>query len=121
MLETADEGSHRGDPPVFCNSVRTASSRDNVRRGETDVPPLAGRGSGDEEAAVHDAGVWVADEAVAPLLQPQHEALRPREFHARKHAIETGPAQVEVVNVRLVADDEAVRLPGLQLRHLLAV
>src|SRR5947208_2813318 len=86
MLETADEGSHRGDPPVFCNSVRTASSRDNVRRGETDVPPLAGRGSGDEEAAVHDAGVWVADEAVAPLLQPQHEALRSREFHTRKHS-----------------------------------
>ena len=107
MLETADGGSHRGDPPVFCSSLRTASSRENDRRGETDVPPLDCRGSGNPEAAVHDAGVRVANEAVAPLLQPQQEAFRPCEFHARENTIETGSAQVEVVKVGAIADDKA--------------
>ena len=89
--------------------------------GETRVPPLGSRGSGDLEAAVHDRGVRVADEAVAPLPQPQHEALRPGEWHARQHSVETRPGQMEVVNRRAVADHEAVRRPCLQLRDLLAL
>ena len=85
-------------PPVFA-----LSRASNELEGETDVPPLASRGSGDLEAAVHDPGVRVADEAVAPLPQSQHEALRPGERHAREHAVETRPGQMEVVNVRAVA------------------
>src|SRR4051794_33855409 len=62
----------------------------------------------------------VADVAVAPLLQPQHEALGAGERDAGEHAVEAGPAQVEVVHARPVADDEAVSRPGLQCRDLLA-
>jgi hypothetical protein len=56
---------------------------------------------------VHDAEVRVADEAIASLLQPQHEGLRPCEFHARENTVETGSAQVEVVKVGAIADDKA--------------
>ncbi len=70
---------------------------------------------------MHDSGVRVADEAVASLLQSQHEALRPCEFHARENAIETRPTQVEIVNVRAVADDKAVRRSSLQFRDFLAL
>ena len=58
---------------------------------------------------MHDPGVRVALEAVAPFPQPQHEALRPCELHAREDAVETGPTQVEVMNIRAVGDDKAVR------------
>ncbi len=84
MVETSDAGSHRGDPPVFA----------------------ASRVSSDHEAAVHDAEVRVANEAIASL-QPQHEGLRPCEFHAREDTVETGSAQVEVVKVGAIADDKA--------------
>jgi hypothetical protein len=85
MVETSDAGSHRGDPPVF------AASRVSI----------------DHDAAVHDAEVRVADEAIASLLQPQHEGLRPCEFDARENTVETGSAQVEVVKVGAIADDKA--------------
>jgi hypothetical protein len=62
-----------------------------------------------------------SDEAVASLLQPQHEALRPGVFHAGEDPIEAAPAQMEVVNARAVADDKAVRPPSLQFRDLLAL
>src|SRR6266699_1771614 len=91
-----------------------------VRGAGTGARPSVVAVSGDQKAAVHDTGVRVADEAVAPLLQAQHEALRSDEFHAREYAVETGSAQVEVVNIRAVADDKAVRRSGLQLRHVLA-
>jgi hypothetical protein len=32
MLETADKGSHRGDPPVFCNSLKTAGAAQETRK-----------------------------------------------------------------------------------------
>ena len=66
---------------------------------------------------MHDAEVRVADEAVVPLLQSQHEALCPREFHAGENTIEARSTQVEVVNVRLVADDKAIGRSGLQFRE----
>jgi hypothetical protein len=71
------------------------------------------------EAAVHDPGVRVPDEAVGgPLLRSRHEALRPCELEAREYAIEAGPAQVEVVNVRAVVDDKAVRRSCLECPFL---
>jgi hypothetical protein len=63
--------------------------------------------------------VRIADEAVAPLFELQQEALRPRESHTGENAIEAGPAQMEVVNARAVADDKAVRSSSLQLRDFL--
>src|SRR5215213_5913285 len=79
------------------------------------------RGSGDVEAAVHDSGVRVADEAVTPFLQLQHEGLRAGELDTGQDPVEAWSAQVEVVNARAVADDEAVRRPSLEVRDLLAL
>src|SRR6266480_3708398 len=95
MVEAADAHSHRGDPPVFC-----AQPGQRWSEGRDRVPPLASPGSGDVEAAVHDPGVRVADEAIASLPQSQHEALRPGERHAGENAIEARPAQMEVVDAR---------------------
>src|SRR6266508_2368016 len=79
------------------------------------------RGSGDEKGAVHDPGVRVAEEAVAALLDRQHEALRSGVFHTGENAVEAGSAQVEVVNVGAVTDHEAVSRSGLEFCDFLAL
>src|SRR5215212_308080 len=97
MVARGDPAPHRGDPPAFVV-----------------------RASADAEGAVHDRSVGVALEAIGPLLQLHAEAVRPGEVDRRQDAVETRTAQVEIVNLRAVADDEAVRAV-LQLRHFLAV
>src|SRR5262245_25307833 len=102
--------------PILRSSICDVVASEGLR-----VPPLSHFVLGNPETAVHDARMRVADEAVAPLLQPQREALRSYELHARENAIEAGSAQMEIVNIRAVADNKAVRHFGVQLRNVLAV
>ena len=82
--------------------LQEAQSSDDDREGRDAEPRLSIVGSGDQEGAAHGAGVRVADEAVAPLLQLQQEALRPRVFDTGENAVEAGPDQMEVVKARAI-------------------
>src|SRR5213083_317139 len=85
IVGAADARSHRGDPPVFC-----ARPGQRWFEGRDCVPPLASPGSGDVEAAVHDPGLRVA-EAIAPLPQARHEALRPGDGTLVRTRLRPGP------------------------------
>src|SRR6476660_3257230 len=74
----------------------------------------------DAEAAVHESGVRIAEEAISALLQRERVALRALEGHTREDAVDPGAAEVEVVDRRAVPDDEPVRRLGLQLRDRVA-
>src|SRR5919204_4582365 len=89
--------------------------------GEPAARPSRVAVSDDAEAAVHDRRVRVAAEPVAALLQGEHDAPRTDVVDAGENAIDVGPAQMEVVDVRAVAYDEAIRLAGLQRGDFLAL
>src|SRR5690348_9002593 len=54
--------------------------------------------SDDAEAAVHEARVRVAEEAVDAFAEREDEALRPDEVHRRQHSVQPRPREVEVVD-----------------------
>src|SRR5690242_270647 len=75
----------------------------------------------DGEAPVHEGRVRVALVAVTPLLELQDHALRPDKADCGDDPVDARSAEMKVVDVRLIADDEAVGPTRLELRHRLAV